>query len=194
MASLTRDPLVVAVSAMLRWAPPLLFGLTAGVLSDRLDRRRIVMAADRHPGRWCSSCSWARIVTGTAERRGAPWLRSLVLATAEVFAENARRPRCCRCWSTATTSCIANARLQAGFVTAQPAGRAADRRRAVRRRAAWPFVTEAVLVVRGVVLVSRVALPAARRRPRAQQTASGAEIAGRRALDAPPSARSAPWR
>src|SRR5205814_9093794 len=46
VASLTRDPFLVSLAALLRWAPPLLFGLYAGVLSDRLDRRRIVMAAD----------------------------------------------------------------------------------------------------------------------------------------------------
>src|SRR6266568_436784 len=35
-----------AAGGGLRWAPPLVFGLYAGVLSDRLDRRRIVIAAD----------------------------------------------------------------------------------------------------------------------------------------------------
>jgi len=46
VASLTRDPFLVSLAALLRWAPPLVFGLYAGVLSDRLDRRRIVIAAD----------------------------------------------------------------------------------------------------------------------------------------------------
>jgi hypothetical protein len=31
---------------LLPWAPQLVFGLTAGVVSDRLDRRRVVMTAD----------------------------------------------------------------------------------------------------------------------------------------------------
>src|SRR5439155_8495504 len=46
VASLTGNPFLVSLAALLRWAPPLVFGLCAGVLSDRLDRRRIVMAAD----------------------------------------------------------------------------------------------------------------------------------------------------
>src|SRR5215217_3818965 len=46
VASLTGDAFLVSLAALLRWAPPLVFGLYAGVLSDRLDRRRIVIAAD----------------------------------------------------------------------------------------------------------------------------------------------------
>ena len=46
VASLTGDAFLVALAALLRWAPPLVFGLHAGVLSDRLDRRRIVIAAN----------------------------------------------------------------------------------------------------------------------------------------------------
>src|SRR5258705_8854050 len=51
VASLTDNAFLVSLAALLRWAPPLIFGLYAGVLSDRLDRRRIVMAADRFRGR-----------------------------------------------------------------------------------------------------------------------------------------------
>ena len=46
VASLTRDPFLISLAALLSWAPPLAFGLFAGVLSDRHDRRRIVMIAD----------------------------------------------------------------------------------------------------------------------------------------------------
>src|SRR6185436_13431586 len=46
VASLTSDPFLVSLAALLRWAPPLVFGLSAGVISDRLDRRLIIMAAD----------------------------------------------------------------------------------------------------------------------------------------------------
>jgi transmembrane secretion effector len=46
VASLTDDAFLVSLAALLRWAPPLVFALSAGVLTDRLDRRRIVLAAD----------------------------------------------------------------------------------------------------------------------------------------------------
>ena len=44
VASLTRNPLAVAMAVFLQRLPWLLFGLYAGVLADRLDRRAIVIA------------------------------------------------------------------------------------------------------------------------------------------------------
>ena len=46
VASLTRDPLLVSLAATVQWASPLVFGLVAGVLTDRLDRRLIVVGVD----------------------------------------------------------------------------------------------------------------------------------------------------
>src|SRR5215468_10692011 len=46
IASQTRDPLLVASGAFLQRLPWLLFGLYAGVLADRLDRRLVVVAVD----------------------------------------------------------------------------------------------------------------------------------------------------
>ncbi len=40
------DPFLVASAALLQWLPWLLFGLFAGALSDRLDRRRLVVTVD----------------------------------------------------------------------------------------------------------------------------------------------------
>src|SRR5258705_12180409 len=45
VASLTNNPFLVSLAALLRWAPPLIFGLYARVLSDLLDRGRVVIAA-----------------------------------------------------------------------------------------------------------------------------------------------------
>ena len=46
VASLTRDAFLVALAASVQWLPPLLFGLIAGALTDRLDRRLIVVCVD----------------------------------------------------------------------------------------------------------------------------------------------------
>ena len=55
VAAQTRDPLLVALAVVLQRLPWLLFGLFAGVVADRLDRRRIVVVV--HPcGRRCSPC------------------------------------------------------------------------------------------------------------------------------------------
>jgi MFS family permease len=157
VASLTGDAFLVSLAALLRWAPPLVFGLYAGVLSDRHDRRRIVMAADGL--RAAVLCVLIiSMITGHVSATGA--LAALgLLAVAEVFADN-----------TATTLtpmlvhrddlATANSRLQTGFITLnQLVGPPIGAALFVAGRA-WPFVAEAVLVAAGVILVSRVVLPA----------------------------------
>jgi predicted MFS family arabinose efflux permease len=103
------------------------------------------------------------MITGRVSVAGALVAMGL-LATAEVFADN----------TSATLTpmlvhrddlVIANSRLQAGFITLNqltgpPIGAALF---AVGR--AWPFVAEALLVTAGVLLVSRVVLPAHGRGP-----------------------------
>lgn len=44
--SLTRDPLIIAVLGALSFVPWLLFGIHSGVVVDRLDRRRVLAAAN----------------------------------------------------------------------------------------------------------------------------------------------------
>lgn len=46
VASQTHNPALVAAAAIARQLPWLLFGLVAGALADRLDRRVVVMAMD----------------------------------------------------------------------------------------------------------------------------------------------------
>jgi predicted MFS family arabinose efflux permease len=166
IASLTRNPVLVSLAALLRWAPPLAFGLYAGVLSDRLNRRRIVITADA-----------ARVVIlagliGTmvaGKLSVAVALLALgLLATAEVFSDN-----------TAGTLApmlvhrddlaIANARLQTGFITMNqlagpPLGAALF---ALGWK--WPYLAEATMVSAGILLVMRVALPTHQRDAQAQR-------------------------
>jgi predicted MFS family arabinose efflux permease len=156
LASLTDDPFLISMGALLQWAPPLVFGLSAGVLSDRRDRRRIVMAADGIRV-VVLGILVAAILTGQASVAVALTALGL-LATAEVFADN----------TTATLTPmlvrrddlpIANARIGAGIITLNrlagpPVGAAL-----FAAGAAWPFVTQAVLTAAGVLLVSRIVLP-----------------------------------
>jgi MFS family permease len=161
VASLTSDPLLVSLAALLGWAPPLVFGLTAGVLADRLDRRTVVMTADG-----LRAVVLALLVVAIAGGRvsiGLALAAIGLLTTAEVFAD--------------TTSAtllpmlvhrddlaVANARLQTGLITFnQLAGPAIGAALFALGRA-WPFATQAVLVAFGVLLVSRVALPSNRRK------------------------------
>jgi MFS family permease len=162
VASLTSDPFLVSLAALLGWAPPLVFGLTAGVLADRLDRRAVVMIADG-----LRAVLLALLVVAIAGGHvsiGFALATIGLLTTAEVFAD--------------TTSgtlmpmlvhrddlTVANARLQTGLITFnQLAGPAVGAALFAGGRA-WPFATQAVLVAFGVLLVSRVALPPHRRDP-----------------------------
>jgi MFS family permease len=162
VASLTDDPFLVSLAAMLRWAPPLVFGLYAGVLSDRLDRRRIVIAADGVRA-VVLIVLVVTMATGTVSVSGALLALGL-LATAEVFADNTSVTLTPMLVHRDDLS-IANARLQTGFITLNqlvgpPIGAAL-----FAAGAAWPFVAEAVLVLAGVLLVSKVVLPAHGRGP-----------------------------
>ena len=46
VAAQTHDPLLVALAALLQRLPWLLFGLYAGVVADRLERRLVVVVVD----------------------------------------------------------------------------------------------------------------------------------------------------
>jgi MFS family permease len=164
VASVTGDAFLVSLAALLRWAPPLLFGLYAGVLSDRFDRRRIVIVANAVRAVALGALV-AMLVTG-GDSVTAILLALGVLATTEVFADN----------TTATLLpmlvdrdhlATANSRLQTGFITLNELCGPAIGAALFAAGAAWPFVTEAVLVCAGVALVSRIALPPHGRDPAA---------------------------
>lgn len=156
VASMTDDARLVALGATLQWLPPLLFGLLAGALSDRLDRRRLVIVMNLVRALVLAVLATAVV---TDQVTIAFVLAALfLLGTSEVFADN-----------TASTLmpmlvhrddlAIANSRLQAGFITVNqlagpPLGAAL-----FAAGAALPFASEAVLVVAGAVLVSRLRLP-----------------------------------
>jgi len=157
VATLTDDPFLIALAALARWAPPLVFGLWAGVLSDRHDRRRIVMIADGSRAVLLAVLSVA-VLTGQATAVGALVVLTL-LTVAEVFADN----------TSATLMpmlvgrddlALGNARLQTGFLTLNQLAGPPIGAALFAAGQAWPFVTQAVLVLAGVVLVSRVVLPA----------------------------------
>ena len=160
VASLTDDALLIAAAAFLQWLPPLLFGLYAGALSDRLDRRRVIGVVNAVRALVLAVIA-ATILTDTVSI--AVVLGCLfVLGTAEVFADNAAQtllPLIVKRDDLA----IANARLQAGFITLNelagpPLGAAL-----FAAGMALPFIGQAVLVGAAAVLVSQIALT---RKPR----------------------------
>jgi MFS family permease len=155
IASQTRDARLVALATLLQQLPWLLFGLVAGALADRLNRRLMVVTVDLLRAVVLGLLS-ASILLGSVNI--AVVLSVLfVLGTAEVFGNSASStllPMLLRRQDLA----IGVARLQAGFVTMNqlvgpPIGAAL-----FAAGASLPFIGEAVLVALGAILVSRVVL------------------------------------
>lgn len=155
VASQTDQEFLVALAALLQWAPPLLFGLYAGALTDRLDRRLIVVTVD------LARCG-VLVVLASAVATGhvsvGLVLGSLfLLGTAEIFADNASGTLLPMIVARDDLG-IGNARLQTGFITVNqlagpPLGAAL-----FAAGMAWPFAMQAVLVLLGAVLISRLSV------------------------------------
>ncbi len=157
VASQTHDAFLVALAALLQWLPPLVFGLYAGALADRLDRRLIVVVVDLLRAVVLVLLALS-VVSGTVSI-ALVLVAMFLLGTAEVFADN-----------TSSTLlpmlvhrddlAIANSRLQTGFITVNQLAGPPIGAALFATAMALPFVTQAVLVALGAVLVSRIVLPA----------------------------------
>jgi predicted MFS family arabinose efflux permease len=156
VASQTHDPRLVASAALLQWLPWLLFGLQAGALADRLNRRLLVAAVDLvRAGVLVLLC--LSIVTGVVS---VPVVLAsmFLLGTAEVFADSASQTLVPMLVDRDDLP-IANARLQAGFITINQLAGAPIGAALFAAGAAWAFATQALLVALGAVLVLRLVLP-----------------------------------
>jgi len=157
VASLTRDAFLVALAATVQWLPPLLFGLIAGALTDRLDRRLIVVTVDA-----VRAVVLAVLTLAVATDRVsivAVLTALFVLATAEVFADNSSQTLVPMLVARDDLA-VANSRLQTGFITVNqlagpPLGAAL-----FTVGAAWALGAQAVVIALGAVLITRVVLPA----------------------------------
>lgn len=156
VASQTHDPFLVAMAALLQRLPWVLFGLLAGALADRLDRKAIVVLVDLARAAvlmvLCGS-----IVTSTVSVPvvlGAMFL----LGTAETFADSTSGTLLPMLVPKADLA-TANARMTGSFVTVNqlvgpPVGAAL-----FAVGAAWAFAAQAVLVALGALLLSRISMP-----------------------------------
>ncbi len=153
VASQTDDARLVALAGLLRGLPWLLVGLYAGAMADRLDRRTVVVSAN------LVRCVVLALLCGsiaTGHVSIAVVLASVfALGVAEVFADSTSSTLTPMFVDKADLG-IANSRMQAGFLTANqllgpPVGAFL-----FAAGMAWPFVTQLVCVVLGVVLVARI--------------------------------------
>lgn len=156
VASLTEDARLVALAATLQWLPPLLFGLLAGALADRWDRRRIVIVVNTVRTVVLAALA-ATIATGD-ESIAVVLVAMFLLGTAEVFADNATQTFLPMLVAR-DDLVVANARVQTGFITVNqlagpPLGAAL-----FAAGALWPFAAQAVVVAAAALLVARMVLP-----------------------------------
>jgi len=157
MASVTRDPMLVAAAAMLQRLPWVFFGLYAGVLADRLDRVRMVVAVDL--ARAVVLLAFTLVLLGESVPVWVVLAVMFLLGTAETFADTAS-PTLLPMIVDPPDLGIANARLMAGYLTmnqlvAPPIGAAL-----FALGIALPFGTQAVCVAFGALLIGRMQVPA----------------------------------
>lgn len=166
--SQTGNAILIALASTLQQLPYLLFGLLAGALSDRHDRKRIVVTVD------CVRAAVLALVAVTVVTHSVSiallLLALFVLGTADVFGNNAGGtllpmlvPR--------DDIVLGNARIQTGFVTLNQLVGPAVGAALFASAAALPLVADAALAASGAVLMSRIVLP-----PHGKATSAGTHV------------------
>jgi MFS family permease len=156
IASETHDPFLVALALVLQRLPWLVFGLLAGVVADRFDRRRVIVIVQLLRGATLAALAATIVVDRVSI--AVVLLAMFLIGTAETFAD-----------TTVTTILpmlvrrddlpIGNARLMTGMVTLnQLAGPPVGAALFATGRVV-PFVFEAAAFVISAALTTRVTLP-----------------------------------
>jgi MFS family permease len=164
VASQTSDPFLVALAGLLQRLPWLLFGLSAGVLADRVDRRVLVIAVDLTRAAVLTALT-GMLVTGAVDTT-VVLVTMFLLGTAEVFADTTSGTLLPMVVGRADLG-IGNARLMAGALTMNEMAGPAIGAVLFAAGMAWPFLAQAMCVALGAVLVSRMVLPPLPPLPRA---------------------------
>jgi len=154
VASLTRDPFLVSLAVLSEYLPFLLFGIPGGAVADRVDRKRMVVAANISRAAMLSVLVYT-IVTGSVSI--AIVLTALfALATAETFADSAS--------STLLPSLVTredlglgNARIQGSMLLTNQLVGPPIGAFLFTIGMALPFATNAACFLLGAVLISRIA-------------------------------------
>lgn len=156
VASQTSDPLLVALAGLLQFLPWLLFGLYAGVLADRVDRRRLVIVVDLLRAGVLVGLA---VVLVTGEVNVPVVLVALfLLGTAEVFVDTTTGTLLPMVVDRRDLG-IGNARLMTAGITMNQLVGPALGAALFAAGTAWPFGVQAVCVALGAVLISRMAVP-----------------------------------
>lgn len=156
VASHTDDPRLIALAALLLWAPGFLFGLYAGALADRLDRRLVVVVGDL-----VRTAVLVILVTMVATDTVTIWVvlvTLFVLGTVETLVDSSAVTLLPMIVAKPDLG-VANARMQFGWMglnrlVGPPLGAGL-----FALGAAWPFLAQALCCAAGALLLLRVVLP-----------------------------------
>lgn len=156
VASQTSDPVLVAAAGVLQRLPWLLFGLYAGAIADRVDRKRLVIAADLARA-LVIALLCVTIATGHVSI-AVVLVSLLLLGIAEVFADTSSQTLLPMVVGSRDLG-IGNARIQGAFLLANQIVGPPIGALLFGLGMVWPFVTQSVLVAASVVLLARIATP-----------------------------------
>jgi MFS family permease len=156
VASQTSDPLLVALAGLLQRLPWLLFGLHAGVLADRVDRKLVVIAVDLMRAVVVLVLATA-LVTGVVNVPVVLGAMAL-LGTAEVFVDTTSATLLPMVVPRADLG-IGNARMMTAAITMNQLVGPALGAALFAAGMAWPFAVQAVLLALGALLISRMLVP-----------------------------------
>lgn len=156
VASQTRDPFVVSLAVFCEYLPTLVFGTVAGVIADRVDRKRMTIVMNL--GRSVALVILAAVILSGTVSIALILVMLLVLGTAETFADIGSTSLLPRLVPSAGLG-LANARLQgSGLLTNQLVGPPIGAF-LFALGMAFPFVADAAGFALGAVLMSRIVMP-----------------------------------
>ncbi len=173
VASQTRDPMLVALAAVLQYLPWPIFGLFAGVVADRVDRRRLVVVAD-----CCRILVLGVLATTilTGEVNILVVLGAIfLLGVGETFADTTTSTLMPMLVARRDLG-VANARMMTGVVTLNQLAGPPIGALLFGLGYSLPFVTQAVCIALSVLLLLRIRLPAHRRDPQQGPSSIRADI------------------
>lgn len=153
VASLTRDPTVVAMAVLLQRLPWLVFGLHAGVIADRLDRRVVVVVVDVLRAVVLAVLA-VTVVVGTISVPLVLMVMFLV-GTAETFADTTTHTLL-PMLVTHDDLGTGNSRIMAAFITGNQLVGPLLGAALFAAGAASPFALQAACVALGALLISRI--------------------------------------
>jgi MFS family permease len=156
VASQTSDPFLVALAGLLQRLPWLLFGLHAGVLADRVDRRLVVVTVDLLRA-FVLVVLVGALVTG-AVSIPVVLVAMFLLGTAEVFVDTTSATLLPMVVPRADLG-IGNARMMTAGITMNQLVGPSVGAALFALGTAWPFVVETVCVLLGALLISRMVVP-----------------------------------